>query len=108
MDEQMNKEELQQEIATLESDIETISAELEDVRAQLSPEGSEQPEGEQQAEDAMNGTEEEPDEEKATLIAKEQELAQELVTKQMKLVALHKKLNDINSNEGMQNFIEEE
>ena len=107
MDEQMNKEELEQEITTLESDIETISAELEDVRTQLSPEGSEQPEGEEQAEDAMNGTEE-PDEEKAALIAKEQELTQELVTKQMKLVALHKKLNDINSNEGMQNFIEEE
>jgi len=92
---------LEQEIAQVEQEIVTIKEELTEVQAQLGT-------GEQ--EEAIEGevpTLPELDEEtKAELEARELELMQELTAKQMKLTALNKQLNDLNSGNGLTTYYE--
>lgn len=98
--EPMNKEELEAEIETVSAEIEEINAQLNEVKAKLG-----------EGEDGENTENTAPDlseEEVAELQAKEAELTEELVARQMKLKALQKQLNDVNSNDAMKQYSEEE
>ena len=98
--EPMNKKELEAEIETVSAEIEEINAQLNEVKAKLG-------EGED-GENTENAAPDLSEEEVAELQAKEAELTQELVARQMKLKALQKQLNDVNSNDAMKQYSEEE
>lgn len=95
--------ELEQEIATVETEIEEVKVELNEVRAKLGKEPIEKTtstDGEEPSQDTPTPAESgETEEDK--LKAKEVELIQLLVSKQMKLRALQKELDDILANQGM-------
>nr|DAH56652.1 MAG TPA: hypothetical protein [Caudoviricetes sp.] len=106
--EQMNKEALVQEIGKLEQEIETAKAELEEVQAKLGgptetgkpPVDEEAPENEAEGENGGSETEQ--------LQAREQELISEITTKQMKLVALKKQLENIKGDDAVAEMSKEE
>ena len=97
MDEQINeamtKEELVDKINELEQEIETLKTDLKDVDAQL----------ESLPANEADGTVAEVEEEQEVLdIRKRQaELTSDIVSKQMQVVALKKKLQDIDANNRM-------
>ena len=97
MDEQINeamtKEELVDKINELEQEIETLKTDLKDVDAQL----------ESLPANEADGTVAEVEEEQEVLdLRKRQaELTSDIVSKQMQVVALKKKLQDIDANNSM-------
>lgn len=97
MDEQINeamtKEELVDKINELEQEIETLKTDLKDVDAQL----------ENLPANESDGTVAEVEEEQEVLdLRKRQaELTSDIVSKQMQVVALKKKLQDINASDSM-------
>ena len=121
MDEEMTREQLEAEIETVKGEIDEVKAKLDNVREQLGEqavdekEGGEAgvtPEGELTEEGAAPAEVPEPAEgegsEDQDLKAQEAELMSELISKQMRLVALEKRLNDIIASEAMENYNEEE
>ena len=121
MDEEMTREQLEAEIETVKGEIDEVKAKLDNVREQLGEqavdekEGGEAgvtPEGELTEEGAAPAEGTEPAEgegsEDQDLKAQEAELMSELISKQMRLVALEKRLNDIIASEAMENYNEEE
>ena len=121
MDEEMTREQLEAEIETVKGEIDEVKAKLDNVREQLGEqavdekEGGEAgvtPEGEPTEEGAAPAEGTEPAEgegsEDRDLKAQEAELMSELISKQMRLVALEKRLNDIIASEAMENYNEEE
>ena len=121
MDEEMTREQLEAEIETVKGEIDEVKAKLDNVREQLGEqavdekEGGEAgvtPEGELTEEGAAPTEGTEPAEgegsEDQDLKAQEAELMSELISKQMRLVALEKRLNDIIASEAMENYNEEE
>lgn len=133
MDEEMTREQLEAEIETVKGEIDEVKAKLDNVREQLgeqavdekeggeagvtpegelTEEGAAPAEGEEPkpAEGAKEGTEPAEGEgsEDQDLKAQEAELMSELISKQMRLVALEKRLNDIIANGAMENYNEEE
>lgn len=121
MDEEMTREQLEAEIETVKGEIDEVKAKLDNVREQLGEqavdekEGGEAgvtPEGELTEEGAApaegTGPAEGEDSEDRDLKAQEAELMSELISKQMRLVALEKRLNDIIASEAMENYNEEE
>ena len=121
MDEEMTREQLEAEIETVKGEIDEVKAKLDNVREQLGEqavdekEGGEAgvtPEGELTEEGAAPAEGTEPAEgegsEDQDLKAQEAELMSELISKQMRLVALEKRLNDIIANGAMENYNKEE
>lgn len=121
MDAEMTREQLEAEIETVKGEIDEVKAKLDNVREQLGEqavdekEGGEAgvtPEGELTEEGAAPAEGTEPAEgegsEDQDLKAQEAELMSELISKQMRLVALEKRLNDIIASEAMENYNEEE
>lgn len=131
MDEEMTREQLEAEIETVKGEIDDVKAKLDNVREQLgeqavdekeggeagvtpegelAEEGAAPTEGEEPkpAEGAKEGTEPAEGEGSQDLKAQEAELMSELISKQMRLVALEKRLNDIIANGAMENYNEEE
>ena len=121
MDEEMTREQLEAEIETVKGEIDEVKAKLDNVREQLGEqavdekEGGEAgvtPEGELTEEGAAPTEGAEPAEgegsEDQDLKAREAELMSELISKQMRLVALEKRLNDIIASKAMENYNEEE
>lgn len=121
MDEEMTREQLEAEIETVKGEIDEVKAKLDNVREQLGEqavdekEGGEAgvtPEGELTEEGAAPTEGTEPAEgegsEDRDLKAQEAGLMSELISKQMRLVALEKRLNDIIASEAMENYNEEE
>ena len=96
----MNREELENEIATLEQEIEASKQELEQVKADLGEAPLE--EGEMEEERPTPVTEkpeEELTEDELALIQRKAELEEDILVKQSKLLALRKQLNDAVANE---------
>lgn len=97
MDEQINeamtKEELVDEINELEQEIETLKADLKDVDAQLESLPADEPDG--------TDAEVEEEQEVLDLRKRQAELTSDIVSKQMQVVALKKKLQDINASDSM-------
>lgn len=131
MDEEMTREQLEAEIETVKGEIDDVKAKLDIVREQLgeqtvdekeggaagvtpegelAEEGAAPAEGEEPkpAEGAKEGTEPAEGEGSQDLKAQEAGLMSELISKQMRLVALEKRLNDIIANGAMENYNEEE
>lgn len=135
MDEEMTREQLEAEIETVKGEIDEVKAKLDNVREQLGEETVDEregeeagvtPEGELTEEGAAptEGEEPKPEEgagegtepaegegegsEDQDLKAQEAELMSELISKQMRLVALEKRRNDIIADEAMENYNEEE
>ena len=121
MDEEMTREQLEAEIETVKGEIDDVKAKLDNVREQLGEqavdekEGGEAgvtPEGELTEEGAAPAEGTEPAEgegsEDQDLKAQEAELMSALISKQMRLVALEKRLNDIIANGAMENYNKEE
>lgn len=97
MDEQINeamtKEELIDKINELEQEIETLKTDLEDVNAQLESLPADEPDG--------TDAEVEEEQEVLDLRKRQAELTSDIVSKQMQVVALKKKLQDINASDSM-------
>ena len=133
MDEEMTREQLEAEIETVKGEIDEVKAKLDNVREQLGEQAVDEKEGKEAgvtsegelteqgaapaegeepkpAEGAEEGTEPAEGEgsEDQDLKAQEAELMSELISKQMRLVALEKRLNDIVANEATENYNEEE
>ena len=121
MDEEMTREQLEAEIETVKGEIDEVKAKLDNVREQLGEQAVDEKEGgeagvtsegELTEEGAAPAEGTEPAEgegsEDQDLKAQEAELMSELISKQMRLVALEKRLNDIIASEAMENYNEEE
>lgn len=121
MDEEMTREQLEAEIETVKGEIDEVKAKLDNVREQLGEQAVDEKEGGEAGVTPEGGlTEEgaapaegtEPAEgegsEDQDLKAQEAELMSELISKQMRLVALEKRLNDIIANGAMENYNKEE
>ena len=97
MDEQINeamtKEELVDKINELEQEIETLKTDLEDVNAQLESLPADEPDD--------TDAEVEEEQEVLDLRKRQAELTSDIVSKQMQVVALKKKLQDINASDSM-------
>ena len=111
----MDRQELEKQIEDLGAEIETDKAELDDIQAKLGRDKSldtntagNKNNGENTSINAESGGNTElSDEQKAELEAKEKELLTTIVSKQMKMAALQKQLNDVISNEAMANVNKE-
>lgn len=121
MDEEMTREQLEAEIETVKGEIDEVKAKLDNVREQLGEQAVDEKEGgeagvtsegELTEEGAAPAEGTEPAEgegsEDQDLKAQEAELMSELISKQMRLVALEKRLNDIIANGAMENYNKEE
>ena len=121
MDEEMTREQLEAEIETVKGEIDEVKAKLDNVREQLGEQAVDEKEGgeagvtsegELTEEGAAPAEGTEPAEgegsEDQDLKAQEAELMSELISKQMRLVALEKRLNDIIASKAMENYNEEE
>lgn len=95
---EMSIDEIKAEIEKLQAEIEAHKAELEEVESQL-PDMSE-------GQDVYDTPEADPEMEE--LRNKKRELEQLILEKQMKITALEKRLRDLEANEGMANYNEEE
>lgn len=104
-------------VQDIEAEIEKLANEIEDIKARL-VEVQEEIKTEEEFEDAQDDIEDdmpiegEPENREPTkldeLKQEEKELNTELVSKQMKMVALQKRLNDLNSNNAMEDMIKGE
>lgn len=137
MDLELKKSELTAEIAQVESELESKTSELDEVRKllgegsieevyeseyddedfqedELDPEEEDETEEEpaqtddEGYDDFEEGDEEATPDENEELLAKEKELAEEVLVLQMRLVALNKQLNDIVAQEGLEKYVEQE
>lgn len=137
MDLELKKSELTAEIAQVESELESKTSELDEVRKllgegsieevyeseyddedfqedELDPEEEDENEEEpaqtddEGYDDFEEGDEEATPDENEELLAKEKELAEEVLVLQMRLVALNKQLNDIVAQEGLEKYVEQE
>lgn len=95
---EMTIDEVKAEIEKLQSEIENHKAELEEIKTQL-PDMSE-------GKDVYDTPESDPEMEE--LRNRARELEQLILEKQMKITALERRLRDLEANEGMSNFNEEE
>lgn len=136
MDLELRKSELTAEIAQVESELESKTSELDEVRKllgegsieevyeseyddedfqedELDPEEEDEDEEPAQTDDEgyddfEEGDEEPTPDEKEKLLAKEKQLAEEVLVLQMRLVALNKQLNDLVAQEGLETYVEQE
>lgn len=104
MGEEMTREELEQKIAELESEVASLKEELDKVQEQLGGEDRAEEESEEAGEEEHEIQE---DEETVALREKEGELFAQIAEKQMTLVALKKRLNDIVADETMADYGQE-
>lgn len=96
----MDAEELKGQIATLEEEIEADKEELAEIDSKLGDEGNQnnQPSGEEQSAQPGENQENDPESDLAKLQARRSELQEDIVSKQAKVIALQKQLNDALAN----------
>ena len=95
----MSIEELQAEIDTLRAEIDEHKAELEEISKQIPTDLGE-------GEDVYDTPTPDPEQEK--LMERAKELESMILSKEMKISALEKRLRDLQANEGMENYNREE
>lgn len=93
-EEELNEEQIQEKLQILEEEISNLQEKETEINSQL--------------EAIENGEVQSTDEEKAELESQLEDIRQEIVTKQMKIVALKKMLEQIKGNESEEFSIEEE